>query len=556
MIKFDFFKRLSLVLFVLPICFLSCQEDFLKEQANEHVIIPDDLVDNNLQLKSEFAKALAIVLDEHQEARSFIKNEALKKFDHDYDVLYDLIKDEKLNCGLTLEEMLSKHMSAEKLTQVKEQIPTLTIFVPELPENSFSAEIWETDNDAPFVGVRVRYDNNVPMYDAMGNKTILPADRIPTYPVLIIKENERVVASNEASSLGIMSRSIGGQKFAFIDSVFDNVSQRIYQGTLVTTTDNITGVYEKTTTDSRGNVHKTVVPESLRKILDAYDVYNGRNGWQRDYIYYNLTPTRTQGPFHYNIKECIMAFEMVGNADACLAKISDQDGDPRRNGNNIYGSRRGGGTYWTDGEFEFKVKVYVGNKNSFGTELISYFRVNPTHLFALKYIRDRNNSQNMEITGVNNIRAYLETPLPLFEWDLETYSANVKIAIEEVDATEVVKQAIETTSEFATNFSFSSTFGAKVKTGLQFGASNKETRKTTYECSTTYGNDELGETIINFADDVIINREIFGKPNYDGDTPRTTVGETSSNIIEGTLDFNGKYQTGWYKIFIAPVKMN
>ena len=76
---------------------------------------------------------------------------------------------------------------------------------------------------------------------------------------------------------------------------------------------------------------------------------------------------------------------------------------------------------------------FVGNKNSFGTELISYFRVNPTHLFALKYIRDRNNSQNMVITGVNNIRAYLETPLPLFEWDLETYSANVKIAIEEVN---------------------------------------------------------------------------------------------------------------------------
>lgn len=39
--------------------------------------------------------------------RKLIKEEAIKQFDYDYDVLYMLVKDKKLSGGGTLEEFLS-----------------------------------------------------------------------------------------------------------------------------------------------------------------------------------------------------------------------------------------------------------------------------------------------------------------------------------------------------------------------------------------------------------------------------------------------------------------
>lgn len=531
-------------------CFFSCQEELVEEQIAVNTLEPTVKVDDNLQLKKDFAKALAKVLGENQEVREIIKNEALKKFD--YDVLYFFIKDKALSNGLTLEDMLLKHINLDKLSLIQERIPNLTIFVPELPENSFSAEIWNTNNDIPLVGVRMKYEDYTPLYDLRGNESILEGKYIPTYPVVVIKENERIIAESSSSS-STLSRGNGGVKFAFIDDAFDNISKKETKINSTTRAGNvITGVYEYTYYDSRGVKYNIVVPELFHKILDAYDVYAGRSGWQRDYIYYNLTPENPEGPFKTNFKESIIAFEMVGDANACLAKISDQSGDLQRNDTKFVGSRA---TYWPEGEFEFQVQVYLGTKVAFGNELITFFRVKPTELFDMEYIRDRDNPQNMMITGVTNRRVYLSTPLPLFEWDLENYSASVKIAIEEVDDTQTTKKAVATSSEFATNFSFSANWGEKVKVGTQFGASNKEVRTTSYEVTTTHGNDVLGEVIVNFGDDVIVSRDItMNGSSSSSSSGRPTVGGDKSK--KGILDFNKKYSTGWYRLFIAPVKTN
>lgn len=70
--------------------------------------------------------------------------------DYDYDVLYQLIKDIE-----------------------NEKFPTLTLFVPTLPENSFSAEIWNPDIETPFVAIRCDYSSEVPIYNANGEEIIL-----------------------------------------------------------------------------------------------------------------------------------------------------------------------------------------------------------------------------------------------------------------------------------------------------------------------------------------------------------------------------------------------
>ncbi len=360
------------------------------------------------------------------------------------------------------------------------------------------------------------------------------------FPVLVVKESERVVVTNKRSSSNIQTRSNTSTKFEFLDDIFNNMGTRaMHELSVAKAEAGIDKPHEKMGTDQIESVNTSVVPENLKKLLDAYDAYNGIRGWQRDYIYYNLSPTNTVGPFDDNFKEHIVGFEMVGDGNMNVAKISDQSGDPSILSTTQPGRSRV--TYWTDGEFEFKVKVYLGNKSAFGNELTTHFRLKPSELFDVRFSTGQTDPKALYITHVNNKKASFF--LPLFQWDLDNYSANIKIAIEEVDASETIKQTSSTTTEYATNFGYSAEIGKTVKMGLEFGSTTKESRTTSYEVSTTYGNDELGEVIINFGDKVITSREVFGQ----------TPGRRTRDVL--TLDYNQGYSNGWYRLYIAPVKI-
>lgn len=113
--------------------------------------------------------------------------------DYDYDVLYQLIKDIELENGSTLERNIQDYLGIEKTILINEKFPTLTLFVPTLPENSFSAEIWNPDIETPFVAIRCDYSSEVPIYNANGEEIILTPDYIPRFPVIVVKNNERII---------------------------------------------------------------------------------------------------------------------------------------------------------------------------------------------------------------------------------------------------------------------------------------------------------------------------------------------------------------------------
>lgn len=131
---------------------------------------------------------------------------------------------------------------------------------------------------------------------------------------------------------------------------------------------------------------------------------------------------------------------------------------------------------------------------------------------------------------------------------LEDYSSTIKISIEEVDANEVIKNTISSTNDFATNFSFDKTLGKTLKLGAQFGASTKNSKTVSFEKTTTLGNDELGEIVVNFGDIVL------------ADTTNT-IREWSShyqrpNRLLTYPNFSSQYYTGWYRLYIAPGPIN
>ena len=536
------------LVFLVYLSVASCNESLNDIDKNVVSATFLEQSESNLILKQKFSSALVKVLGQNEEVRSLIKEEALKQIDFDYDVLYCLIKDKQLKNGVTLEEYLEKYLTSDELKCIHKQLPTLTLFVPTLPENSFSVHSWNTIDELPAVAVKVSDNNDVKIYYGNGETEVFPADIIPGFPVVVVKENERIVRNGEILSKTV-SENIEETNLIFVDEIFNNL-----HGKDLVNTKTRANRPDRPVPLPKVDNPEDYLPANMKKTYEAYKIYKNTTGWQRDYIYYGITPTTDKGPFDYNMKEFLVGFELMGDALGFYRKIADQDGDPKSS-IPIGGVLPANSSIitWTEGEYEFKVTTYVGSKSTIGTEYKSFFRLKPDQLFraGVERVISRPGMPGYtvyKLVGLKSKRVDLD--LPLFEWDLENYGATIKIAIEEVDGQETEVNSISSSIEFATNFGFDASFGEKVKFGVKFGSTIKEVLNVSNTITKTLGGDELGEVIINFADPVVISDEF--RYHY---KPRTNPREQA--VVDYTEPtFNSKYYTGWYRLYISPKKTN
>ncbi|WP_291141993.1 hypothetical protein [Flavobacterium sp. UBA7680] len=446
----------------------------------------DNLYDSKSSLKREFGKALVKSMNESKALRDLIKNESLKMFDNDYEVLYQMIKNETLENNRTVRDLILKNLGNENLlNNIEINNPTLTILVPELPENSFSAKLWDTQNQVPKVAVRLTTSNDVPIINQDGTEQVIEAKYIPGFPIIVLKDNERIIPNNNSTNKNLKTTNvalINGLNYKFLDDCFDG-SKKINNQTA-----------------------RTVPILSLDpKLATAYNTYTVANvdGWQRDYIYYDITPGTPKGPFKYNFQETIKTFSLQGDPVAAYNKIADQTGDPT-----LQPVSPGPIAGWTGGNFEFKVRIIVNGKNGVGSEIIKYFNAKGDDLFA--YTIEKRILTNVPRSYIY-VRKFTELKqmnlnIPIFNWDLDQYASSIKIDIEEIDLTETTILTESRSVEFASNFGVevSGGFQEYVKIGLKYGTSQKVTATSTIQRTFTQGNDLLGDVIVNFADNVII----------------------------------------------------
>lgn len=516
-------KPKNLMMILACVSIWSCQKNEINESDNS---LSDIELTSNLEhsakeeLKLEFSKALYATLKENESLRRLIKEEALKKFDNDYDILYSLIKDEVLDNGQTVQTMMTTYLGDALLEKIEKEMPTLTIFVPELPESSFSAELWNTVNQIPQVAYNVKSTNDVPIIKSESQSFILPSYEIPLFPVIVVKENERVVTTTSSGSKGISSKNSEKNIFKSSDGVTYRFLDDSFNKALNTETKNTINSFQKSTVDP--------------KHIAAYDFFENQAGWQRDHIYYDLTPASSRGPFNYDFKEHITSFRLRGGggwSDGVNAynKIADQTGDPRIGIQYVQGYPQTYGS-WTDGVFEFKVTALINAKNGIGAEYVTYFPAPPRDLFRIR--RSTPSGEDYNTLRLRHLRTKRFYPdLALMKWDLDQYASTIKIDIEEVDRTETVSTTDTRTVKFATNFGIDIGFGKKVKIGLEFGASREETKTQSITRSFTQDNDRLGSVIIDFADDCV-NKS------------------PSGNYSIGT-----EYTTGWFEIDLVPLRV-
>ncbi len=457
------FVRSAALLLATGMLTFSCRQELDKQVQPSEAQEVASLVEQDTH-RIQFAKTLAKAL-ENEEVRRFIKQEAGKQFDMDYDVLFQLVKDTELSAGRTFASYLAPYAeSPEQFGKVTESLPLLTILVPEL--KAFSNQKWDVAIQIPLVAV-VNSDHDeinhtkLVAFDHLGNEVELHSNVQPTVPVLVVKENERVttLSSNGRYSYnfkpkGSLIAAKGGKSFYFNDDAYNKKKQ-------------------VNTNASRLTAKSYLDP----RLTSAYDLGAAS---QRDYVYYNILNSTDQGPVNTNYGEYLTSIKFVdqGNMDTAV-------NDDRLSN-------------WADGALEFSLEILFFN----GTSSVK----NDNKVFSV---------QNSELSDGTPNFYWFPTPILITTWDYKTMGDTWKIVVQEIDPATTITTSTQIGSKFSTNFKFDIGFGKEVKVGIGAGGSTETSRTSTVSYQTTQASDNLGSVIIPFTQRVLTSRTtLFNSPWY------------------------------------------
>ncbi len=198
----------SIVILVLLFVF-ACQKQQLipnsleTNSSNELPVINSGfLFDNSPKTEAldKLARLIAFSMQD-KDFREFIKKQALKQIDGDYDVIYKYYKNKAVKGKLTLEDYLNEKATEffGKKTDVNELISKIEDFQISVPVH---CEEWDIKNYVPMVTyIPESFDEKtftfVKAYDAQGNVYTLGLDQAPDFPVVVLGSCERTNYIND-----------------------------------------------------------------------------------------------------------------------------------------------------------------------------------------------------------------------------------------------------------------------------------------------------------------------------------------------------------------------
>lgn len=109
---------------------LSCSDDF-SEEANSAIEGQPQFPATTISADSAlagFAKILSNAVSDRKDVREFLKAEALKKFDKNYDVLYVAVKDAPIG-DRTFGDILSDYSAQGQLEEIEHAVPALNVYL-------------------------------------------------------------------------------------------------------------------------------------------------------------------------------------------------------------------------------------------------------------------------------------------------------------------------------------------------------------------------------------------------------------------------------------------
>jgi len=339
---------------------------------NEEIVPEEECTSEELSTKpqlSKFAEILSRVTYDRQDVREFLKTEAVKQFDKNYDVLYALVKDKKIN-GPTFRDILVAYSSEADVQDIEKNVPLLNILVPKIA--LFDIDPANMDCTDPEIPVAVSKEKTTSLYLNGECAADLEKGEIPDFYTFVINENSRVIVDAATRN--------GKPTVAFISPNYDGSMQD----------EEVPATRSATLTAS----------EVGTKAIAAYnyfyadDASNNSRSYQRDYIYYGLTPTSGNGTLNRLVSEYISFIEID---PSCYFNISDQktgqsDDDPYIKDNKVSRKKR---PYtdeelidkmWTKGSYNFRIEIFSANSTQ---PIIVYLPLRPEQIwnFNTSYTR-------------------------------------------------------------------------------------------------------------------------------------------------------------------------
>lgn len=455
-----------------------------------------------------FAKVLAKAVED-ENIRSFLRNESLKKFDNDYDVLYQIIKDKKLNNDQIFSTAISKYAEdPQQFLEALESNPLLTIYIPDL--KNFGATSWNVQTQVPVVAVRdldrkIKGDNII-AYNSKNAEIKLSYTTEPDIPVIVVKDNERIekrktdnTLQAHTSSKKMAVSAVTGthlSDFVFLDSSFINKDynasataelssvQKNNGPLLLQTTANAQRTYQLTD-QVIGHQSYFIHPAGGINWASPSSIYYGRvdnvklmtagqtyTDFQRDYIYYNIKSNTDKGAFVANYIECINSISFT--SDLSKNYVIDDQRD------------------WTDGVLEIAIHVFFINKNGGLESTSKVISVEANEIF-----------KNDPVTNKPRVY-YLPTPIPIIEWDLYKYGDTWSFYVEEIDPGSVSEKNIYTSSSYSGNWEVSGGFSIfKIGVTTKASGSTNQQRSETINLKVNNTSDDLGKGILNYSDRIM-----------------------------------------------------
>lgn len=550
-----FFFNITLIFSAL-FFFNSCSKA-IPDYSEESKIIA---IWNEQDALRDFSIALSKVISTNESARVLLKNEAMRQFDNDYDVLFANASGMVVADGKTFAEMIQEALGETATVEdILSLVPTLTIYVTDitwLDPDGFRADRWDTSDSrvsVTYIGTGKECEKLYANGSFIGR---IEPYTIPGGPVLIVKKSERVRAS-------VSTRSGEDVSYEYIADAYNpecNIPDTKYNNYY-------TGPYTWNWLEGQtpGEHAETMTISMLNSInpdiISAYEMFKTHQyALQNDYICYGMTPDSLQGTLHNNVHLRLVRFKIHPSA---FDYVIDEEGIDRKfTGNSWSTDDNGHGAsaepsvstvyskIWSDGRLEIHVETYglsgttqyLLNEDVHNVDIADLFTVNQQSIKREQwgstpikwYITWRYSIANRNETTLTEKWYYPANTADLPTWDLVNNSA-FYMRFTEHDSGATTNTQVTATNKKANSFSLSGegsvgiSIGGQagtVKLGLGWSSTNEDTYTQSITRTVTQKDEVLLGQVIQYTDNYITGRTgvvRYGVHSYNGGSFEFTV---------------------------------
>lgn len=304
-------KKTVFLALVLTLGLSSCNHELETNQITKHESVINFQDESKEQSMIHFANILSKASYANKSVRAFLKAQALKRIDNDYNVFYPLAKDELIDGKNSFRSALLQFTDEEKLSQIEANLPLLNIYIPDFTSKGITALDTE-DMEIPVLAGRSLYVNGE-YVDS------IPENTLPGYHLFVVTESGSIQLSNSVTR---SANSLSGSRYEYVADCFNPAISR--EEKLVTrSNDNPEYDAPSRKHDSEGEIP---VEELDDVLVEAYKNSMTNRRMTRSMMYYGMknindAPSTLRGDVH----ECIFRFKIAPGSFEELQRVATGD---------------------------------------------------------------------------------------------------------------------------------------------------------------------------------------------------------------------------------------